>query len=69
MHSGEGCIFSPRGVSHVRYGSRTPSAEDIALADEWALEAGDRMLASVFKEFGAVDLMVSQGGHTSGHLN
>jgi hypothetical protein len=45
--------------SDARYGSRTPSAEEIALADQWALEAGDRMLGSVFKEFGAVDLMVS----------
>jgi hypothetical protein len=35
--------------------------EDLSLADAWASEAGDKMLASVFKEFGVVDLMVSTG--------
>lgn len=46
-------------ASALRFGGKATGPEDIDKADQWAKEAGDRLLANVFNEFGATELMVS----------
>ncbi|WVR08373.1 hypothetical protein IAU60_005428 [Kwoniella sp. DSM 27419] len=43
-----------------RFGGPATS-EQLQKADQWVAETGDRLIAQVFNEFGAVELMVSEG--------
>lgn len=46
-------------ASALRFGGQAERPDTMIKADEWAREAGDRLLSHVFNEFGATELMVS----------
>lgn len=43
----------------LRFGTTPCDPQFLPLADKWATEAGDQLLSAVFREFGAMELMVS----------
>lgn len=42
----------------LRFGNLPHNPHHLSIADSWAMDAGDKLLSTVFNEFGAIELMV-----------